>query len=231
MGDPVKFVFDAVFTSRDGAPWSDIFTRDELEAARDEGWNTGAAEGAARERATAEGRLTEALETIGGRLAEIAGTQAEALERTARDATTLTLAIARKVAPELLRRQPLVEIEAMITECLEGLVDEPRVVARVPDALLDELAGRIDDLAARGGYEGRVVLLADPSLNGADCRLEWADGGAERDQAAVWRALETAIERLLGAPVDEGNDNASCAAPGDVDGATPELSDRDDVSA
>ncbi|MCH7930285.1 MAG: hypothetical protein IIA01_07260, partial [Proteobacteria bacterium] len=198
MGQPEKFMFDTVFSAVSGLTTRvETFGRDELDAARDEAWRGGAAEGAARERAATERLKATALETIGARLAGIAGTQTEAIDRTIGMATKLALAIARKVATESLRNQPLVEVEGVIRSCLAELIDEPRVAIRVPDALLDELKDHLDDLAAGCGYQGKVVLLADPSLEPDDCRVEWADGVAERDTGAAWRELETAIEALL----------------------------------
>jgi hypothetical protein len=36
-------------------------------------------------------------------------------------------------------------------------------------------------------------------MNDTDCRVEWADGGAERSFAATWQAIESAIERNISA--------------------------------
>ena len=215
MSQPVKYNFDMVFAETAGQnTWVDTFSGDELETARDEAWNAGFAEGTAREQASTERTTATALETIGARLANIASTQAETLDRTIRDATALALAIARKVATESLRRQPLAEIEGMIGASLARLVDEPRVAISVPDALLDDLKERIGEVAARSGFDGKVVLLADPSLDGDDCRVEWADGGAERDTAAAWTDLEAAIERLLEVPVGQPGGDAADPNPG-----------------
>ncbi len=219
MGQPVKFMFDTVFSAVAGQTTRvETFGRDELDAARDEALRAGAAEGAARERAVTEGLKATALDTIGAALAGIAETQTEVLDRTIRKATELALAIARKVATESLRRQPLVEVESMINSCLAQLIDEPRVAISVPDDLLDELKDHLDDLAAGCGYQGKLVLLADPSLDADDCRIEWADGGAERDTDAAWRELEAAIERLFHASARQPNDGAANPDPANADG-------------
>ncbi len=230
MGQPVKFTFDTVFSAVAGQTTRvETFGRDELDAARDEAWRAGAADGAARERAATERLQATALETIGARLAGIAGTQTETLDRTISKATELALAIARKVATESLRSQPLVEVEGVIGSCLAQLIDEPRVAISVPDALLDELKDHLDDLAAGCGYQGKLVLLADPSLDADDCRIEWADGGAERDTGSAWRELEAAIEQLLYASAGQPNDDAASPDPASADdkpstlaGAAPE---------
>lgn len=198
MAQPVKFKFDTVFASVAGkSGWVETFSHDDLEAAREEAWRAGFQEGTVREQETIERQQAAALEAVGEHLSGIAQTQAAVLDHTIKHATKLALAIARKIAPEAMRRQPVVEIEAMIRECLPELVDEPRVVIRVADAVLDEITDRIAGLAKGCGFEGNVVLLAEPSLGAGDCRIEWADGGAERDSGAVWHEIETGLERLL----------------------------------
>lgn len=206
-----KFDFNDTFELMDTASknpdevrYAEVYGRAELNVARDEGMRAGAAQ----ERATTERMQAEALTAISDRLAAIAQQQAAALENMSKEAVALAMAIARKVAPNLMRRQPTAEIEGMIAECLQQLIDEPRVVVRTPDTLLDGLKGRVDEIAAGCGFAGNVVLLADPALGAGDCTLEWADGGAEREVEAIWRDLDA---RLGTTP--EGQDGPAPATP------------------
>ena len=128
-----------------------------------------------------------------------------------------SLAVARKIVPVLLDQQPLVEIEALLRESLSLLINEPRIVVRVPDALAESLGRRIDEVAQSCGFAGRVVLLPDTELSGADCRMEWADGGVERDTEKTWRDIETGLARLLQAPGGPMPDFSA----GDVLGGAP----------
>ena len=218
MEQPSKFTFDAVFdvddgsvVSSDGQAGPGWYTGQQIEALREESFDAGIAEGEARERATTEHRQAEALEAITAGLTAIAELHVPTLERVADEATNLAVAIARKVSPALMRRQPLAELEAMLREFLTRLIDEPRVVVRVPDALIDPLSERIDGLAAGCGFAGRVVLLPDAELSGADCRMEWADGGVDRKTDDIWRDVEAGITRLLQAP-DHAADGVSADA-------------------
>jgi flagellar assembly protein FliH len=34
-------------------------------------------------------------------------------------------------------------------------------------------------------------------MNAADCRVEWADGGAERDSEWMWSQIEGVVQRFL----------------------------------
>jgi flagellar assembly protein FliH len=99
----------------------------------------------------------------------------------------------------LAARGGITEIEGILTHCLTSLKQEPRLVAYVSAAQLDALQGRLAELTAANGFEGRVVLIGDDKMADSDCRVEWADGGIERDSNQIWRTIEDAMNRYLAA--------------------------------
>ncbi len=213
-----KFLFDTSFdqvrppepkpeaSSAPVEPPEPSFTESDLAAAREEGVAAGRAAAAAEAQATIERATATALEDIGRGLDTLIRAQTEAGESFLRTALETAVAITRKLHPELARRHGLVEVEGVLGHCLETLRDEPRLVIRVEDGLLDPLGAQIETLTRSAGFEGRVVLLADETIAPGDCRVEWADGGAERNSAALWEDIETAIRRALADPpgADEG---------------------------
>ena len=42
---------------------------------------------------------------------------------------------------------------------------------------------RLDAMTRARGFEGRLVVIAEPDVAIGDCRIEWADGGLARDRA------------------------------------------------
>ncbi|NIR46314.1 MAG: flagellar assembly protein FliH, partial [Gemmatimonadetes bacterium] len=153
-------------------------------------------------------RADLALEVIAERLQTVERTHAEAQTLAQEAAARLALTIARKVLPELSRQNALTEIEGLVRECLTELQDEPRVVVRVHDAMLDPLRQRLDRVTSATGYTGKVVLLTSQTLDEIDCRVEWADGGAERNTEGLWQEIDRVIERTL-----KAGGMASVAAP------------------
>jgi flagellar assembly protein FliH len=109
------------------------------------------------------------------------------------------MAIVKKLFPALAARDGIAEIEGILTQCLGSQKQEPRLVAYVSAAQLDALQGRLAELTAANGFEGRVVLIGDDKMADSDCRVEWADGGVERDSNQIWRTIEDAINRYLAA--------------------------------
>ena len=63
----------------------------------------------------------------------------------------------------------------------------------------DALQEKLGQMSASNGFEGRVVLIADDEMGESDCRVEWADGGVEREAGRIWRAIEEALNRYLAA--------------------------------
>ena len=130
--------------------------------------------------------LPQALEA-----AEHARAQADA------GAVTAMGAIARKLLPTLAATHGVDEIEALARESIERLIEQPRFVVKVNPAPQKILQARIEAMAEALGFAGRIVVLPDPALPETDARIEWANGGVERNVADIWKEIEDAIERYL----------------------------------
>jgi flagellar assembly protein FliH len=68
-------------------------------------------------------------------------------------------------------------------------------------------------LAQSAGYPGRLILIADDTIGPGDCRVEWADGGAERLGERLWRDIDAVIQRALGVPSDSAARWLTAAEP------------------
>ncbi|MGA2125039.1 MAG: FliH/SctL family protein [Xanthobacteraceae bacterium] len=113
------------------------------------------------------------------------------------ESVEVALAVARKLAPELIAREPLAEIAALATECFAQLVATPHVVVRVSDGLYEQARERLGAIAQAHGFAGRLVVLADPTIASADGRIEWADGGIVRDRATTEAVIVEAVDRYV----------------------------------
>lgn len=192
-----KYVFG---TSFDGTPGASgkrptLFTAEEMAAARAEARAEGEKAGRAAATADRETQAAAALVRLAETLESLGAAQEAAGGRAADNALQLAGALTRKVLPRTAERNGLGEIEALLRETLESLLEEPRVVIRVAEQTLDPLRARIDGLARSAAFPGQLVLLGDPALGPGDCRVEWADGGAERDGAALLALIDEALAR------------------------------------
>lgn len=186
-------------------PPEPTFTAEQMQAAHSDGYTQGQAAGYAAGH-TAGGAEAQARQ--GTMLTQALTRIAEGVGRliTEREATNvmrqrlplrLTLALARKLLPEMARRGAMDEIEGMVKECLRDLIDEPRLMVRVNDILLEEVKARLDGLPEATGFSGKLLVLGDPGLAPGDCRVEWAEGGAERNNKRLLEEIEQIAQRVL----------------------------------
>ena len=101
----------------------------------------------------------------------------------------VAVAVARKLAPALIAREPFAEIAALASDCFRQLIASPHIAVRVNDALYATAKDKLNDIVRARSFEGRLVVLAEPDIAPGDCRIEWADGGINRDSAAADAAI------------------------------------------
>ena len=197
MAAPAKFMFDMDFAAPDK-------TREKAPTAADIAQKVASAEArayrdgfdAAQREAKVESdrRAALALEEIGIALRGIATRFSGIETRMETEAVDVAVAVARKLCSELLAGEPLAEVMALVGDCFSHLVSTPHLVVRINDALYDEARERIERMAKQSGFEGRLVILAEPEIDSGDCRIEWADGGVVLERAAI----EAKIDELVG---------------------------------
>ena len=90
-------------------------------------------------------------------------------------------------------------------DCFSHLVATPHVVVRVNDALYDSAREKIERLAKQSGFEGRLVVLAEPDIAIGDCRIEWADGGVVRERSAIAAKIDELVGRYVAASPHGGD--------------------------
>jgi flagellar assembly protein FliH len=187
---------------RPAPPPEPMFSEAEMQGACDmarrQGEEAGVARGKAEAVAAFDKQVAAALNGIAQQAAAIAKATADEAEAAGKS-LDVALAIVKKLFPALAARDGIAEIEEILTQCLASLKQEPRLVAYVSTAQLDALQGRLAELTAANGFEGRVVLIGDDKMAESDCRVEWADGGVERDSNQIWRTIEEAINQYLAA--------------------------------
>ncbi|MBF0306565.1 MAG: flagellar assembly protein FliH [Alphaproteobacteria bacterium] len=171
------------------------FSEDELATAREHAYEQGHRAGLQEAEMNSNRMAALAQATIATKLGEIGKRQAEATDDIARDSVRTAIAVMRKLLPDYLRRHAADEIEALVSECVAHVLDVPRINVRVSDSIADSMRERLDLAVQQVGFEGRLLVSGDPRLPPGDCRVEWGDGGAERDGARLMAEIDAIIER------------------------------------
>lgn len=201
-----KFLFDRSFDGlqprhADLPAKPSVYAQADLDAAKEAAFNEGYAAGKQKhlaEIAVIATHIEHQLETL---------LQGAAQHRHEQQTETMDIAltIAQKLLPDYVSRNGLDEIQGLLTQAMHEMAQEPRLVVRIPDAMLDPLQQSLDHLINSQAFAGKIILLADDNLGAQDCRIEWSDGGIERNIGVIWQTIErlagyTAPERLVEPP-------------------------------
>jgi flagellar assembly protein FliH len=196
-----KFLFDVDFAREADPKERPIAAADHalrLAEAESKGFRDGYDTAVKENVAAAERRMAAAFEQIGDAVERLARAMSAIEARLETQAVELAVAVGRKLATELVAREPFDEIAALARDCFRQLTAAPHVVVRVHDSLHQVARSRLEDIARQRGFEGRLVVVAEPDIAPGDCRIEWADGGLNRDMAKTAETIGRAVERYLG---------------------------------
>lgn len=199
MSAPVKFLFEDDFESGHAAPGRRMIAIAAHEAAVARAESDGFRKGVNSAEAKIEGRTSGALERIAQAIAVMAQGLAAIEARLEAESVEVALAVARKLAPELVAKEPLAEITALASSCFHQLIAAPHIVVRVAEQVYELAQPQLERIAHLNGFQGRLVMLAEPGMAVGDCRIEWADGGVSRDRATTEAAIAEAVGRYVAA--------------------------------
>jgi flagellar assembly protein FliH len=169
----------------------------EVAEAEMRGYRNGVNAAEAQARTEAERRLAGAFEHIASGLDQLRGSLKAVEDRFEAEAVEVALAVGKKLAAELISREPFAEAAALADNCFRELVAAPHIVVRVNGALYAVAKQKLEEIAQARGFEGRLVVMAEADIEPGDCRIEWADGGLKRDRLATERAIAEAVERYV----------------------------------
>jgi flagellar assembly protein FliH len=197
MAAPAKFLFDTDFGASDrsrerAATAAEVAQK--VAAAEARAYRDGFDAGQREAKAESDRRGALALEEIKIAMQGISARFAGVETKMETEAVDVAVAVARKLCSELVAAEPLGEITGLVAECFSHLVATPHLVVRINDQLYEVAHQRIEQLAKANGFQGRLVVLAEPEIAGGDCRIEWADGGVVLERAGI----EAKIDELVG---------------------------------
>ena len=197
MAAPAKFLFDMDFSAPDKSrerPATAAEVAQKVATAEDRAYRDGydAAQREAKVESDRRGAL--ALEEIRLAMQAILARFAGVESRMETEAVDVAVAVARKLCSQLISAEPLGEITGLVGDCFSQLVSTPHLVVRINASLYEAAREKIERQAAQSGFQGRLVILAEPEVATGDCSIEWADGGVVLERAAI----EAKINELVG---------------------------------
>ena len=192
----VRFTFDDDFENSGGGSLS----QKKLEEMRAEVFAQGQEAGRAEVLDSLQQSCEILLQNIVTATQNLATRQVEQTALMHKEAANLAFAIMQKLAPAAVEKMPLAEIEILVEQCLQSSPLEPRLVIRVDEAILSVLQEKIEQMKVASGYEGQIILISEAMSHISDCRVEWANGGVERDFNSLQATIEQAVQLFIDAP-------------------------------
>jgi flagellar assembly protein FliH len=167
--------------------------------AESQAYRHGFAAGQEQAQQDAAQRIAAALAVISDGLGRLDSALTAIETRHETEAVQVAVAVASKLAPALIAREPFAEVSALATECFHHLVSTPHISIRVGADIHEIAKEKIEEVARGRGYEGRLAIVCDETLAPGDCRIEWAEGGVIRDQTATAAAVDEMVDRYISA--------------------------------
>lgn len=185
------------------APEMPLITEEQLHTARElakkegleQGYARGVAEAESRivqETRTREEKIQETLSSIANRIVIAAELQSAHHSEQQKMTTRLVMAIARKITDDLFRHHPYSGVESLLSQCNALIAGETRIVIKVPSGLYEGVKQHLAAVPTLlSGFKGELEIVEDTQMLESDCVVEWKNGTAGRDTAALWQEIET----------------------------------------
>ena len=195
-----KFMFDQSFdhlngdaNGQDRANKPVLLKPEQIEAmkleAHDQGFAAGHAVAAEEELARQSGMLA----TLEEQMTRVLQNMALIQESQNNEIRMVVTTIMAKILPGFVARNGTDEITAMLNTVIGEMMHEPRLVVRLHEMQFDSIKAKIDEIIAKKAYAGKVIVLADTEIAQGDCRVEWADGGIERNAATTTESINSIV--------------------------------------
>lgn len=201
MAAQPKFLFDTDFAPAAEKRPAMTLSEHEARCAERESaaYQRGIAAAEARIEAHAQQMIATALGTISAGIDQLSRSLQVLEMQLENEAIDVAVAVGGKLAPELMSREPFAEVAALARDCFQHLISKPHVAVRVHDAVYETAKQQLDEIARSRGFDGRLVVLAEPELAPGDCKIEWADGGISRDRRHAETVIGEAVTRYVSA--------------------------------
>lgn len=174
-------------------PKEPSYSREELAAA------VKAAEEAAYEKAqntvivNETQKQTMLFEDIKNKLSEIfSGLDARSADME-KAALNFAVAAVHKVLPTLEEKQAEAEVKNFLAENFTNFAAQETLSFSFNPDMVSRVADSIGRLAEQNDFEGKIAVHKDPGLGLSDCRVEWKNGGVERNTKKLLNKVDMLI--------------------------------------
>ncbi|WP_421790649.1 hypothetical protein [Hyphobacterium sp.] len=199
-----KFDFDTVFSAsgevlRDGKRVKRMLTPEEVEEIRQQAFS----EGAQSETAKAAQAQADALRAVASQMQLILARLETESANLREQSAVLAKITAKKLAGAALSSEADAAVIEFCASVMQDLRGAPHFKVTCAEAIAGEVSAALEQIASEAGFDGGVVVRASAEKTGADCQLDWGQGGVERSFEDIEARVDGLIADWLAAPEEE----------------------------
>ncbi len=105
----------------------------------------------------------------------------------------VAMAIAQKVAGAAISENAAALVGDIAARACETMVGEAKLTITAHESLGDALEKNLQQLAARLPEHTEIIIMRDPNIPLADCRIDWKLGSMNHSIADLWTRVEKAV--------------------------------------
>jgi flagellar assembly protein FliH len=184
------------------------YTQEELELAKQESYQDGLRDGAQKAEEGQTKILVGLIDRIGQKLHSLLEQEEQREKESKKLALQSALYMVKKFWPKVQQFFTHTDMEDFISTCLAENSSETRIVLRVNDSELDKVAELLSRIKEIQDFQGKVITLSDGQVMAGDCKIEWADGGAEKLSRYTMQQVEQLMDRVLSSLSTQGHVNS-----------------------
>lgn len=155
MKATAKYLFDVDFAAGEKPTITMVEHERRRADAESQAYRQGFTAGEQQAHQEATKRMADALSVIADGLGRLDSALTAIETRLETEAVEVAVAVAAKLAPDLIAREPFAEIAALATECFHHLVSTPLVTVRIAADIHETAKGQIEETARSNGHVRR----------------------------------------------------------------------------
>ena len=161
------------------------YSQDEFDAAIVTAEEKGYSRGKAEALNDKEQQMQSMLQQIEEQLKQLLESEDEHLKQIEQSSLELALVGINKILPSLEQDVAKKEVEAFLSDNFAKFKKEINLSFCFHPEMVAEIAPLLSKLANKNDYEGKISVHKDADMGLSDCRVEWKNGGVERNSSKI----------------------------------------------
>lgn len=137
-----------------------------------------------------DAEVSRLMEDINNKLMALVANSSNLSCELEKQSMDLAKAIVEKLVPTLNEEHAVEIVNKFISDNFNNFKNEAKLSFYIHPDIISYVQENIAKLANSHDFEGKIALHKDAKLGLADCRIEWENGGVERDTAALTEKVE-----------------------------------------